>query len=125
MSVLVVLAVALGGFVGAPCRFALDRYVADRSGSDLPLGTFVINVSGSLLLGVLTGLELHGHLPHLLSALLATGFCGAFTTFSTWSFESVRLLEGGEYRNATLNSLGGLVVGLGAAGIGLACGLAL
>ena len=123
MTLLAVLAVALGGFVGAPARFLVDRWVSDRWESDFPLGTFVINVSGSGLLGVVVGLSLAGHLPDVWKALIGTGFCGAFTTFSTWSFETVRLAEEGEYLQAGLNVVVSLVVGLAAAGAGLALGL--
>ncbi len=115
-----VLFVALGAFVGAPARFLVDRYVTDRTQTSFPLGTLLINLTGSLLLGVLTGIELRGHLPAELTALLATGFCGTFTTFSTWSFETVRLIERGEIAHALGNALGSVVLGLVAAGVGLA-----
>ncbi|MDA8295880.1 MAG: fluoride efflux transporter CrcB [Actinomycetota bacterium] len=120
-----VLFIALGAFVGAPARFLVDRYVTDRTQTSFPLGTLLINLSGSLLLGVLTGIELRGHLPAELTALLATGFCGAFTTFSTWSFETVRLIEQGETTHALTNALGSVVLGLLAAGAGLALVLSL
>jgi fluoride exporter len=123
MSVLVVLCVALGGLIGAPTRFLVDRYVADRVESDLPYGTFAINVSGSFLLGLLTGLGLAGDMPVLVKALIGTGFCGAYTTFSTWSFETVRLVEEGELLAAFLNASVSLALGLLAAGAGLALGL--
>jgi CrcB protein len=122
---MIVLAVALGGFVGAPARYLADRYVAGRVASDFPWGTFAINLSGSLLLGVLTGLDLHGQIEPSVQALLATGFCGAYTTFSTWSFETVRLFEEGDYAEAVTNALASLALGLVAAGAGLALGLAL
>jgi len=83
MSVLTVLCVALGGMVGAPTRYLVDRLVADRVSSDFPLGTFLINISGSFALGLLTGLGLAGHVPTLVTALVGIGFCGAYTTFST------------------------------------------
>jgi len=118
-----VLAVAAGGFVGAPTRFVVDRFVADRVETDFPLGTFLINVTGSFLLGLLTGLSLAGHMPELVSALLGAGFCGAYTTFSTWSFETIRLLEANELLQAFLNAVGSLVVGLVAAAGGLALGM--
>ncbi|MHB1508737.1 MAG: fluoride efflux transporter CrcB [Acidimicrobiales bacterium] len=119
----IILAIAIGGFVGAPARFIVDRFVADRVETDFPLGTFLINISGSLLLGFLTGLDLAGHLPDVLNALLGGGFCGAFTTFSTWSFETVRLIEENELLEALLNALVSLVLGLLAAGGGIALGL--
>jgi len=89
------LVVAAGGLVGAPSRYLLDRAISSRIESDLPWGTFVINITGSLLLGFLTGLTLAGRLPDIGKALLGTGFCGAYTTFTTFTFETVRLLEDG------------------------------
>jgi fluoride exporter len=123
MGSLVVLCVAIGGLVGAPTRFLVDRLVADRMESDFPLGTLLINVSGSFVLGLLTGLDLAGQMPLLVKALIGTGFCGAYTTFSTWSFETVRLLQEGEYLEAFANAVFSVVVGLAAAGAGMALGL--
>jgi CrcB protein len=123
MGSLVILCVAIGGLIGAPTRFLVDRLVADRVETDFPLGTFLINVSGSFLLGLLTGLDLAGHMPLVVKALVGTGFCGAYTTFSTWSFETVRLLEEGEYLEAFTNAIFSVVVGLLAAGAGMALGL--
>ena len=123
MALLIVLAVAVGGFIGAPTRFLADRFVADHIETDLPVGTFCINISGSFLLGLLTGLDLTGHMPELVKALVGTGFCGAYTTFSTWSFETVRLIEESEFLEAFANAFVSLVVGLAAAGGGMALGL--
>jgi fluoride exporter len=125
VSISLFLIVAVGGFVGAPARYLLDRAVTGRISSDLPWGTYVINVSGSLLLGLLTGLALHGHLPPIDKALLGTGFCGAYTTFSTFSFETLRLLEDGRVLEAIGNVGASVAIGLGAAAGGLAIGLAL
>ncbi|MFY9783548.1 MAG: fluoride efflux transporter CrcB [Acidimicrobiales bacterium] len=118
------LAVAAGGFVGAPSRYLLDRTVNRRVESDLPWGTFLVNVSGSFVLGFLTGLSLGHHLSPIAKALLGTGFCGAYTTFSTFSFETMRLIEVGQFLEATLNVLASALVGLAGAGAGLALGLA-
>lgn len=123
MTVLIVLCVAVGGLIGAPTRFLVDRFVADRFEIDFPLGTFLINMSGSFLLGLLTGLDLAGNMPVLVKAFVGTGFCGAYTTFSTWSFETVRLLEEGDYLEAFCNAIGSLLIGLLAAGAGIAVGL--
>ena len=124
MSGWLVLAVAAGGSVGAPARFLTDRLVADRVEMDFPLGTYLVNMSGALLLGLLTGLGLAHHLSPTVEALLGTGFCGAYTTFSTWTYETVRLLIEGELRAGVLNVVASLGVGLLAAGAGLALGLA-
>jgi fluoride exporter len=123
MGSLIILCVAAGGLIGAPTRFLVDRLVADRVERDFPLGTFLINISGSFLLGLLTGLDLAGHMPILVKAFVGTGFCGAYTTFSTWSFETVRLVEEGEYLEAFANAIGSLLLGLLAAGGGMALGL--
>jgi CrcB protein len=125
MSLLTLLFVAIGGSLGAPARFAVDRFVNDRVEADFPLGTFIINISGSFVLGLLTGLAITGHMPVLVRALLGTGFCGAYTTFSTWSFETIRLVEEDELLEAGLNVVLSLVVGLLAAGAGVAIVLAL
>jgi CrcB protein len=116
--------IALGGFFGAPARALLDRAVSARTRTSFPVGTLVVNCSGSFLLGVLTGLGLHHQLPFGISALAATGFCGAFTTFSTFSFETLRLLEDAAYPRAVLYVALSFAVGLAAGGAGLALGLA-
>jgi CrcB protein len=119
------LAVAAGGLVGAPSRYLLDRAISGRAEPGRPWGTFVINVSGSLLLGLLTGLTLTGHLSEIGKALLGTGFCGAYTTFSTFSFETVRLVEDGRVFDAAGNVVISVALGLAAAAAGLAIGLAM
>ncbi len=86
-----VLLMALFGGVGAVCRFITDTALKARSAVGLPVGTLVINVTGSLLLGVLTGLRLRHGLGDEVLLVLGTGFCGGFTTFSTASVETVRL----------------------------------
>jgi fluoride exporter len=124
MSAAVLLAVAAGGLVGAPSRYLLDRAVNGRIDADLPWGTFVINVTGSLVLGILTGIMLKHHLGPVPTALLGTGFCGAYTTYSTFTYETLRLVEDGELLKGAANVTASVLVGLGAAGAGLALGLA-
>ncbi len=125
MSANLALAVAGGGFVGAPIRYVLDRYVTRRVNADLPWGTVLVNISGSCLLGLLTGLGLHGHVSPTIRALIGIGFCGAYTTFSTFSFETVRLIEAAKLRAAAANMAVSVVVGLVGAAGGLALGLRL
>lgn len=125
MSATLFLLVAAGGFVGAPSRYLLDRAITSRVESDLPWGTLVVNLSGSLLLGVLTGLSLRGHLPRDATILFATGFCGGYTTFSTFTFETLRLVQDGRLLHAAGNVAASVGVGLAAAAAGLAIGLAL
>jgi CrcB protein len=125
MSITFFLAVAGGGLVGAPSRYLLDRAVNGRFESDLPWGTFIINVTGAFFLGLLTGLTLAHRFPPLAKALLGTGFCGAYTTFSTFSFETVSLIEDGRLFEATMNVFASVSLGLVGAAAGVALGLAM
>ena len=113
--------VALAGAIGAPLRYLVDAWV-QRHSSGLPWGTFVINATGSLLLGLISGFALYQGLPDTPKLLIGTGFCGAYTTFSTFTFESVRLAEDGSLLEASANVVGSAVVCLlaAAAGLGLA-----
>jgi CrcB protein len=106
--------------VGAPLRYLLDGYIGDRVEGVFPWGTFVVNASGSLLFGVISGLALYHAFPQTSKVILGTGFCGSYTTFSTFSFETVRLVEEGALRQAFRNAFGTLVVCAGAAALGLA-----
>ncbi|HXF71324.1 MAG TPA: CrcB family protein [Actinomycetota bacterium] len=92
-------AVALGGALGALARYALEGLIAPRQRGPFPLSTLVVNVSGSAALGILAGAAGPGGVPPLLGA----GFLGAFTTFSTFTYETVRLLEDGAWRQAAWN----------------------
>ena len=117
--------VLLGGALGAPLRYVTDLAVQRWHGGRFPWGTLLFNVCGSLLLGILLGAAASGPSGALSTetlALLATGFCGALTTYSTFSFETVRLIEDGELAAAVGNVLLSLGCGL-AAGI-LGWGLA-
>ena len=118
MNPLELLVIAVGGGVGAALRFVLDGAVKARV-TAFPLGTLVINVSGSLVLGVLTGAGQSGALALPVVAVLGTGMMGGYTTFSTASVETVQLLRSGKPRLAVLNGLGMLVVSVGAAALGL------
>lgn len=112
--------VGLAGGLGAAVRFVVDGAIRGRVASDTPVGTMVVNVSGSLLFGVLTGAVLFHGAPGLLALVAGTGFCGGYTTFSTASFETVRLLQRREHGNA-LVTLVGMVGGcLAGAALGLA-----
>jgi CrcB protein len=111
--------------VGAPARFLLDGWVHDRTGGLFPWGTFAVNVSGCLALGVLTGLGLYHGLGDTTRIVVGTGGLGAYTTFSTLSFETVRLAEEGAVDQALLNAAASLLVGLAAAAAGLALAAAL
>ena len=113
-------AFVVAGAVGAPVRYLVDGAVGERTRSDLPVGTLVVNVTGSLLLGFLTGLVLYHAFPSTPRTVLGTGFCGAYTTFSTFTFETVRLVEDGAVNEAFRNVLGTLLTGAAAAAAGLA-----
>jgi len=112
--------IVVAGAVGAPIRFLLDGFVQDRTSGAFPWGTFVINMTGSVILGFITGLALYHAFPTTPKIILGTGLCGAYTTFSTWTFETIRLLEEGAVRDALLNAGMSLLVGMLAAGTGLA-----
>ena len=109
------LLVVAGAVVGAPIRYLTDRAVQSRHDSVFPWGTFTVNVCGSLILGFLTALPSS---PSA-TALLGTGFCGALTTYSTFSYETLRLIQQGARFYALVNVIASVVAGLGAAGIGL------
>lgn len=117
---MIVLAVALAGAVGAPLRMIVDGFVKQRTGGDLPWGTLTVNLVGSLLLGFLTGVAMYSGLAPIPKALFATGFCGAFTTFSTFSYETVQLATRGASMKALANVVGSIVLGLAAAVAGIA-----
>jgi fluoride exporter len=111
------------GMVGAPLRFLIDGVVQDHTDGVFPYGTWVINVTGSFLLGVLTGLALYHGFGKVPKTILGTGFCGAYTTFSTFTFETVRLAEEGDLRDAARNAALSLLLGGMAAGAGLSLSL--
>jgi fluoride exporter len=117
-----VLAVAVGSAVGAPTRYVLDRLVSSRHERLFPWGTFTVNISGSFLLGLLVSAGAHGGVEPWLLAALGTGFLGAYTTFSTYTWESMRLVEDGAVLVACLNLGGSVVAGAVAAAAGLAVG---
>jgi CrcB protein len=112
--------VAIAGAIGAPARYLLDSWIEANRKTDFPLGTLIINLTGSLILGFVTGLALYHGLGKLPKAIVGTGFCGAYTTFSTFSYETVKLLEEAEFKNALINTAASVVLGLLAAAIGLA-----
>lgn len=120
MSLGVALLVAVSGGAGAVARFVLDGTLRTRLRWIVPSGTMVINVSGSLLLGLLTGIVLFHAVPADWRVVLGTGFLGGYTTFSTASFETARLVMERKAVASVLNGLGMLVVTVLAAGAGLA-----
>jgi CrcB protein len=117
-----VLLVLLGGAVGAPARYLTDLAVQRLHSTVFPWGTWTVNLLGSLVLGVVAGASA----PGWLLSLVGTGLCGALTTFSTFGFETVRLVEDGDHAAAAWNVAGSLVAGLAAVALGwlLGSGLA-
>ncbi|MFE9775117.1 fluoride efflux transporter CrcB [Streptomyces sp. NPDC005931] len=119
------LLVVAGAMAGAPLRYLTDRAVQSRHDSVFPWGTFVVNAIGSLVLGLLTGAAASGAADSRLLLLLGTGLCGALTTYSTFSYETLRLAETGARGYALLNVAGSVAAGLVAAFAGAALGHAL
>ncbi|MET8760863.1 fluoride efflux transporter CrcB [Lentzea sp. NPDC004782] len=111
------LLVFLGAMVGAPLRYLTDRFVQSRHESLFPWGTLSVNVLGCLILGGLAGAGTA--LPGHVLALAGTGFCGALTTYSTFSYETMRLVERKAYLSAMMNAVVSIAAGLGA--VLLAC----
>jgi fluoride exporter len=119
------LLVVAGAVIGAPLRYLTDRLVQSRHESAFPWGTFAVNVAGSFLLGFLYQAVQRSGWPPAVMAFAGTGFCGALTTYSTFSFETVRLLEDRLRFYAIVNVLASIVAGLGAAFCGAAVASAL
>ncbi|MBG0857779.1 fluoride efflux transporter CrcB [Streptomyces spinoverrucosus] len=118
------LLVVVGGMIGASLRYLTDRYltaraVRSRHDARFPWGTFAANVTGCLVLGLLTGAATAGAAGSHLQVLLGTGLCGALTTYSTFSYETLRLAESGARLHAAANVIGSVTVGLGAAFLGV------
>jgi fluoride exporter len=113
----------VAGAVGAVLRYLVDRSVQSRTASDFPVGILVVNVSGSLVLGTLTGVALHhGGAGVGWLVVLGTGLIGAYTTFSTFTYDTVRLLGSDSPTTGLVNVLVSVGAGLGAAAAGLALG---
>lgn len=94
--------IAIAGAAGALARYGVDAFVIRRAHGGLPSATLAINISGSFILGVLTGLVLYHGFPATPKIVLGTGFCGGYTTFSTFAYEIVRIAEERRLRAATV-----------------------
>lgn len=117
----------VGGVCGALCRYHAARLIQARTARNFPLGTWVINLSGSFMLGLLLGiLQRYPWLPRgVLGPLFGTGFCGAYTTFSSFAFETIQLWRQGQARDALVNALGQPLFGGVCAWLGLWIGLSM
>jgi len=120
MSAVTWVAFLVAAGIGAPARYVVDSIVQDRTEGVYPLGTLVVNVTGCLVLGVITGLAMYHGLGGSAKTVLGTGSMGAYTTFSTFTFETVRLVEEGAGRHAVRNVAASVVFGLAAAALGIA-----
>jgi CrcB protein len=114
MNVALWTAVLVIGGLGAVARFMVDRAVSRRAKGSFPFGTLVVNISGAVLLGFLTGLVV----SHEVAMLAGTAFLGAYTTFSTWMLETQRLTEERQIWPAAANIVVSVVLGLAAAACG-------
>ena len=117
-----VVLVGLAGALGAVCRYILGRFVAERANTQFPLGTFCINLSGAFVIGLLFALTSRKLVSSTLQVILATGFLGGYTTFSTMSWEGMQLVRGGSTRGGLLYLGGSVLLGLLAATLGLMLG---
>src|SRR5205809_1661219 len=111
--------IALGGAVGSVLRYLIGGAVQRTSASGFPIGTMFVNVSGCFLIGILVRQFLNMQLSPELRALLIVGFCGGYTTFSTFSAETLGLIEGGEYGRATSYVILSVVLCLSATFMGM------
>lgn len=114
-----VILLALAGGAGAAVRFVIDGLIRARFKTAMPWATVLINVSGSLLLGFLAGVVMRGQAPESLQLILGTGFLGGYTTFSTASLETIRLVQSGRTGLALANGLGSMALSVGAAAVGV------
>lgn len=118
MTFPLLLAVFVGGGGGALTRYGIGHFIGRRFDGAFPLGTFLINVSGCFLLGLVATLLAGGAHARLLTALLATGFLGGYTTFSTYTLEGLVLYADGDRAISLLSLVAPVVLGLAAAGLG-------
>ncbi len=110
-----IILVGLGGAVGSVARFLGQRYVYSIHPHPFPFGTFLVNITGCLLIGIFYGLSERGNiLTPDWRLLLTTGLCGGFTTFSTFAYENVNLLRAGDFLYAGLYTAGSMVLGIAA-----------
>jgi CrcB protein len=116
------LLVCVGAAVGAPARYLMDRAIQARHETVVPWGTLLVNLTGSLILGLVTSLATAGSLPPKLTLLAGTGFCGAFTTYSAFAYETLRLAENERWTHALATVAATVTGGLGAALIGYTVG---
>ena len=113
------LVVGLGGFIGANARFIIGSWAAGKWGTSFPYGTFIINITGCFILGLFATLLLRFAWNDNWRLLIAVGFVGAYTTFSTFEYESLQLVSQGSLPRAAINILGSVILGFAAAFLGV------
>lgn len=116
---MIVLAVMAAGALGALGRFVVDGAIKGRRARTFPAATLIINISGSLVMGVIAGLVMYHAVPADVKTIVGTGFCGGYTTFSTASFETVRLAEQRRSLLAMTNAVGSMIGCAAACAVGL------
>jgi CrcB protein len=116
--------VALAAGLGAVLRYLVDQVVQHRARGDFPFGTVIVNISGSFLLGLTTGLALHHGLGTTAAVVIGTGLAGGYTTLSTWAWETIALAESGQTWQAAVNVVGSFAAGIAAAAAGLGLAIA-
>jgi CrcB protein len=119
----IVFMIALGAAIGAPARYLADRTIQSRHETAFPWGTLTVNIVASFALGLITGAGTH--ISPDVAALIGTGVCGALSTYSTFSYETMRLVQTGERFFAVVNVAVSLAAGLGAAAFGVSLGISL
>lgn len=114
------LIISLGAMLGANARYWIGNVVARKLGASFPYGTLIINITGSLLLGFFLTLATERlSLDPRWRLLIAVGFLGAYTTFSTYTYESLSLIQSGQWALGIFNSIGSVILGVGAVGLGI------
>lgn len=121
-SLLLTGGVGIAGALGAVTRYLLGRFIAERSGSQIPWGTFIINITGSFLIGLIFAITSQNFISPALQSILATGFLGGYTTFSTMNWEGFQLVRGGSTVQCFLYLGGSFVFGLAAEMLGMTIG---
>jgi fluoride exporter len=121
-AVMILLLIALGGGIGSVARYLFGAFVSRQAHAGFPFGTLAVNIVGSIAIGMLTRFFLHSQTEPYARAALVVGFCGGFTTFSTFSLETMGLINGGEWAKAAMYMGLSLVACVGGTAIGLAVG---
>ena len=118
MNLVVLLVIAVGGAIGSVCRYLMASGVQKVAHFAFPIGTLTVNIIGSMIVGLISGYIMNMQTHPLIRPALIVGFCGGFTTFSTFSFETFGLIDGGEWGRALLYAVASVVACVGGAALG-------